>query len=862
MLHRFLPALSTPAHGFYRYLVIGFLALMTLCCLGLTTPAAQAAPSTQAASASADNDNGESYQALANALDNPKTRDALVAHLRQMARQEKGDSDQAATGKSEGKGTETEDDSGFAITTQVADITELIGNKVGAEFHKAADRLKALSEGRGMRSVTTAQWIRAIEHLVAIIVVLVVAIKLLHRVGRLLYRKVNDWAFSHVKPLDQEPTRKGRKRRDYAALKALYGRMGAVLGTLLIDIFFVMVAAGLGYGVGVLMAHGNTDLKRLASFFVNAFVTVEVSKALVRTLYAKRYPSLRLIAVDDKAASYWTLVLCRLIAVTGYGLMVVVPLVRLMFSPAAGQTVNLVVMLGVYIYALKVILNNRRQVSQRFKERAQSAELAPAARFGWMLARSWHIFAILYMTVLLVISQLAPDRALSFMGWATVQTGVTVFVGLMLSSLVTVVLGRHYTLSEGWQKRLPKLEKRLNAYAPMILFLLRLVIAVLGLLFILDGWHVILLPSVIKAAYQSTVIGAICHVLVVLLIALAIWVLLASMIEHRLSNSSTNLSNAREQTLLALLRNAMLVTIVIIATLVALSQIGINIGPLLASAGVLGLAVSFGAQKLVADIITGVFIQFENGMNQGDVIETNGVFGTVERLTIRSVGVRTMDGAYHLISYSTVTNLTNHMRDFSYHLGEYTIGHRENVDDAMDKLRDAFDDLMTDPILAPEVMDNDFSIPGVVNIDQTGVTLRVLIKTTPGMQWAVQRGYNRLVKAHFDAANIEMPYPQTVLHFGEDKNGNAAPMRLVRGEARTHSRGGALAPGQTPRRVRPNQHSEDVLGNEHETGEQGRPSEQAEEDARDDSDSTEGAADSQDRQPNAKGGGKTGKGNS
>src|SRR3546814_42354 len=165
--------------------------------------------------------------------------------------------------------------------------------------------------------------------------------------------------------------------------------------------------------------------------------------------------------------------------------------------------------------------------------------------------------------------------------------------------------------------------------------------------------------------------------------------------------------------------------------LIVLSQIGIDIGPLIAGAGVVGLAIGFGAQKLVQDVITGIFIQLENGMNQNDVVEICGLFGTVEKITIRSVVIRTLDGGYHLIPFSTVDKVTNHMRDFGYHYGEYNVGYRENADNVIAHLGHAFDELMQDPELAPYVLER-ISIPGVKSLTERGFTVRVLIKPVPG----------------------------------------------------------------------------------------------------------------------------------
>src|SRR5690606_26036699 len=147
----------------------------------------------------------------------------------------------------------------------------------------------------------------------------------------------------------------------------------------------------------------------------------------------------------------------------------------------------------------------------------------------------------------------------------------------------------------------------------------------------------------------------------------------------------------------------------------------------------------------------GVFIQLENGMNQNDVVEVAGIFGVVEKLTIRSVGIRTLDGGFHMIPFSSVDKVSNHTRDFSYHYGEYAIAYREDVDEAMRHLKLAFDELMQDEEMAEAILE-EISIPGVTSLHERGYNIRVLIKTRPGMQWPVQRAFNRLVKKHFDAA--------------------------------------------------------------------------------------------------------------
>jgi len=199
---------------------------------------------------------------------------------------------------------------------------------------------------------------------------------------------------------------------------------------------------------------------------------------------------------------------------------------------------------------------------------------------------------------------------------------------------------------------------------------------------------------------------------------------------------------------------------------------------LLAGAGVLGLAIGFGAQSLVQDIITGVFIQLENAMNAGDVVTVGGITGTAERLSIRSVAIRDLSGTFHIVPFSSVNTVSNYMRGFAYHLGEYEVAYRESTDEALEHLQAAFADLCNDPEHAPQILE-DLEIHGVTELGDSGVHVRVRIATSPGSQWAVGRAYNRLVKQHFDAAGIEIPFPHTTLYFGEDKEGQAPAARLA-----------------------------------------------------------------------------------
>ncbi|MGQ7178702.1 mechanosensitive ion channel domain-containing protein, partial [Escherichia coli] len=204
------------------------------------------------------------------------------------------------------------------------------------------------------------------------------------------------------------------------------------------------------------------------------------------------------------------------------------------------------------------------------------------------------------------------------------------------------------------------------------------------------------------------------------------WTVLASLIENRLASDihGRPLPSARTRTLLTLFRNALAVIISTITIMIVLSEIGVNIAPLLAGAGALGLAISFGSQTLVKDIITGVFIQFENGMNTGDLVTIGPLTGTVERMSIRSVGVRQDTGAYHIIPWSSITTFANFVRGIGSVVANYDVDRHEDADKANQALKDAVAELMENEEIRGLII-GEPNFAGIVGLSNTAFTLRV-----------------------------------------------------------------------------------------------------------------------------------------
>ena len=808
---------------------------------GLPRPAPEPAAEPAAQSAGPAPDGGRaSYGALADILENDAERAKLIGQLREMA------AGRSSAPAAQPAASSAQAAHGAGASMRIAAEAQrfLEGAADGAATVVAT--LRQVFSGRAGEAIRLPDWKDSLQRLALVALATIVAFLVLRAVAARLYARMDAWMVRREtaagyqaqppRPGQCEQARQPRGDGQSAPplpphagepravpapaageprLGVLYGRALVITGSLLVDLAAILLAAAAGYGAARLQAAAPGALGRFDLLFVNAFVVVEASKALVRMVFARRYRHLRLFPMDDDLAHYWNDRLERLAAIGGYGMMLGAPMLAELFSPELGRAFGLVVTLAVYWYAVRMVWKNRARVGERIRRQAAASSSAFLAAVLRMLAHTWHLAAIAYCTAMLVVSQVDAAGALPYMVYGTLQSALSIGVGLLLSAALGTLLARRLSLPEEIRTRLPMLEARLNAYIPAFLRGVRLVIAVVVALFVLDAWRVFRLADWVVSDSGTAAVAAIVRVAVVLLAGAAAWTVVASIIEHRLSAAGREPS-PRERTLLSLFRNATLVVIATMTVLIVLSQVGIDIGPLIAGAGVVGLAIGFGAQKLVQDVINGVFIQLENGMNQNDVVEVGGVFGTVEKITIRSVGIRTLDGGYHMIPFSSVDKVANHMRDFSYHLGEYTVAYRESVDDVVHHLERAFEELMTDPVLSPEVLE-DMTIAGVTSLNERGFTVRVLIKTRPGMQWAVQRGYNRLVKKHFNAAGIELPYPHTVVYFGQDRDGGAPPLRVQETGTQAAPRTGFAPPaGHThrPLAAENRERQGDVLGNE------------------------------------------------
>ena len=242
-------------------------------------------------------------------------------------------------------------------------------------------------------------------------------------------------------------------------------------------------------------------------------------------------------------------------------------------------------------------------------------------------------------------------------------------------------------------------------------------------------------------------------------------------------NSADPEDARRVATLSRVFRYLSTVTIVAITIMLVLGQIGISIAPILGAAGVVGIAVGFGAQSVVKDFFNGFAILLENQIRQGDVVKVAGIAGLVEAVTLRTVRLRDYDGNVHFIPTGMIDTVTNMSMEFSNAVMDVGVAYRENIDEVFEVMRETARTMREDPGFSARIV-ADLDIAGVDQWADSAVVIRCRLKCRPLEQWTVRREYLRRLKAAFDAHGIEIPFPHMTVYAGQLKTGEAPALPL------------------------------------------------------------------------------------
>ncbi len=523
------------------------------------------------------------------------------------------------------------------------------------------------------------------------------------------------------------------------------------------------------------------DARQATIMVVVAYVVVRVLLVLVQAILMPRSATIRLVPFDDETAIYLCIWARRLTftAVWGYFL---IQALKLLGLPRSGYNFSLKI-LGLVVATLLIILilQTRQSVGAWIRSRGANTTLSRnIRRLRDRLADVWHILASLYIVASFVVWALQVKGGFDFIVQASALTVVILVVANLLVGLLMRLVVRAFSIGEDLRRQFPQLEARANRYLAVMHNMVRATVALLTLLALAQAWGANTLAW-LTSELGRHLISSTVSIAAVLIGALIFWELVNASIERYLlqtdADGRTVERGARARTLLPLLRNMVMVVLLVVVALIVLSELGINTAPLLAGAGVVGVAIGFGSQKLVQDVITGAFILFENTIAVGDTVKLGEHTGIVEGMTIRTMRLRDGDGQVHTLPFGNVTSVVNLSRDFGFYVFELGVSYREDIDAVVTVIEQLGEEMRADADAGVHIIGS-IEVFGINRFADSAVVIGGRFKTSPGQQASVGREFNRRVKKRFDELGIALPYPTTTLYFGEDRDGKAVPVHV------------------------------------------------------------------------------------
>ena len=554
-------------------------------------------------------------------------------------------------------------------------------------------------------------------------------------------------------------------------LRALLSAIRALL-----DLIAVVAFMAAAYGTMSVLAPVHSG-KVLALALINATVAARVVLVFAIMVFAPRLSMLRVLPLSDETANYCLIWVRRLIYVLAFGYFFVEALPVLGVAPASYVLLQKLLGLVLSLMLVVLILQNRTDVAAFIRGRST----ALMGQLRRRVADIWHLVAIVYVSAIYAVWALEVPGGFDYVVRSTVFSILILLAVHAAAVAARNLLGRAFSLSQEQKERFPGLEARASRYLPIVIVGIQVFLYSVALIAALHTWGVDVLDWILTPV-GGAIVRAVVNIVLILVLSMVAWEFVSAAIERYLAarDEEGNIIQRghRAQTLLPLVRNVVMIVLYVFVILTVLSEFGLNIGPLIAGAGIIGLAIGFGAQTFVKDVITGFFILIEDTVAVGDIVVVGGYTGKVEAMSIRSIQLRDLKGSVHRIPFSEVASTTNHSKIYSFAFFDIGVAYRESVDRCMDVIRQVGAEIREDPEFGPLILE-DIDIMGVQSFDDSAVVIRSRLKVLPGKQLGVQRAFNRLIKNRFDAEGIEIPFPHRTIYFGVDGQGKAPAAHVL-----------------------------------------------------------------------------------
>jgi moderate conductance mechanosensitive channel len=546
----------------------------------------------------------------------------------------------------------------------------------------------------------------------------------------------------------------------------------------------VFVAASVGTFFVLWQGHDPTRLTVLT--YLAAIVAIRLGALISRLLFAPQAPGLRLLPVDDATARLLHRRALGVFAFLVLAFLTIQLLRGLGLDPALGSllgTLVTVVFVGLLFW---FTWQSREPVARLIRGgpgEQLAATLSPGQRLRLVLASFWHVLVMAYVLAIWALTEVTAARSEQPAGWAAV---LSLLLPIVLA-LADAALGRVVDAYVGARRE--RWGDGADAFGKLARRTLRILLIVVGLLVFARLWGANLFDMAVEGVGERAV-GSLTDIGLTVLLAYIGWELARTAIDRRLAREAAPAGHgdaggeggapgaSRLRTLLPLVRSFLFITLLVMVVMIVLAALGVNIGPLLAGAGVIGLAIGFGAQTLVKDIVSGMFFLLDDAFRLGEYIDVGAARGTVEKISIRSLRLRHHRGALHTIPYGEIQHLTNHSRDWVIMKLQFRVPYDTDLQRVKKIFKKIGAEMQADPVMGPNLLDPPKS-QGVLEIDDSAMIIRCKFMAKPGEQFIIRRELFQRVQQEFEAAGIQFARRQVSVYVPPAAAGEAPDPQAV-----------------------------------------------------------------------------------
>ncbi len=541
----------------------------------------------------------------------------------------------------------------------------------------------------------------------------------------------------------------------------------------------------------------STSLEVFIFRITMATLAFSVVKTLIFSVLSPADASMRFIQIDDYKARYAVLWGGRVLRFALF-MYLLFQTAHFLNWPAIKGVIEAVAKIGIAAMLAIVAFQKRNalDVSNLFRPVENDSPWKNSLkRAGRFLLSRLYLLIILYLGFMSLISLLGFRGTFRYFVAATLQSAILLLVLLFIMAMWRLVVKRAGSGNAALMRTFPEFHDQIQKNISVVERLGYGVFCLSALPLFFEFWGIGLF-NLLRTWYPA--LKVVINVAIIVVMGFVLYQLASFIINQFQKRAARRMLESRTghdmevekrvATLRKVLKKIAVSTILSIAFLMVLDELGINIKALLAGVGIVGLAVGFGAQSLVRDVISGLFMIVENRVRVGDVAIINGTGGLVEQVNLRTTVLRSQDGTIHVFPNGTINTLSNMTHEFSYYVFDVRVAYKEDTDNVSAVLKEIGDQIMTEPEYKDAILEP-LEVLGVDKFADSAVIVKARIKTLPIKQWMVGREMNRRIKKRFDELGIEIPFPHRSIYFGEASKPMAFRMEREEGSQRPEARG-------------------------------------------------------------------------